>query len=57
MLTKNIDVLRGLVNGARGVVKEFEATKGTYPYTLSNILSVLIIIIDVLDSISLLYKT
>ena len=31
MLTKNIDVQRGLVNGARGVVKEFEkSSKGAF---------------------------
>lgn len=28
MLTKNINVHRNLVNGARGVVKGFETTKG-----------------------------
>ncbi|PIK44881.1 PIF1 5'-to-3' DNA helicase [Apostichopus japonicus] len=31
MLTKNIDVNRGLVNGARGVVKGFEAGPRGYP--------------------------
>jgi len=30
MLTKNISVQRNLVNGARGVVRGFESTKGTW---------------------------
>ena len=31
MLTKNIDVSRGLVNGARGVIRRFEAGSKGYP--------------------------